>query len=81
MNSDVMTIDRIEVTNCRNGYARAIVNPPPDHPLAGEGATVLLKKTGDGWQMIANGTAITCSSTDEEPAEIVEACRALGIYH
>lgn len=77
--------DRIigaQVLQCRNGYARvlAIASNLRCGQLGGpchNNEQVFLKAAGVNWSLLIDGSGTRCDQLP--PAEIIEACRALGL--
>jgi hypothetical protein len=72
-----VAISRVELTHCRNGYARVVLtasSPEPTDPLP-----VFLMKTGKRWSVVDFGTGIDCSDKENLIAKTAAACRALGV--
>ncbi|HEY2998439.1 MAG TPA: hypothetical protein VGJ43_07685 [Acidimicrobiales bacterium] len=74
---------RIDVRQCRNGYARALM--VPDAGMCGEPEgscyeteQVFLTAADGDWAVVTSGTGIACSDTDAMP-DLVAACVALGL--
>lgn len=68
----------VEISECKNGYARVFY--VPDEPSTYETEQVFLKDAEGTWIMLTSGTGIDCmTDTDLEPAELEDACRALGL--
>ena len=75
LGSDGVEIDRVEITDCDGGFARALVFPVADNF---ETEQVFLRSSGAGWEIIDFGTGIECGD-GALSEELVEACDALGL--
>lgn len=68
-------IDRVEITDCDGGFARALVIPVADNL---ESQQVFLRSSGSDWEIIDFGTGIGCDEGDVV-SEVAEACEALDL--
>jgi hypothetical protein len=72
----------VQILQCRNGYARVFAVPSNlrcgqlDGPCYNN-EQVFLKAAGTSWSVLVNGSGISCDHLP--PAEIIQACRALGV--
>jgi hypothetical protein len=73
--ADGYVIGRVEVTHCRNGYARVVMIPTPDDIDRDQ---AFLAKNGNQWSVVAFGSGIECSYPQGLPEEMVPVCRGLG---
>jgi hypothetical protein len=67
----------IQMTHCRNGYARALVIPLPAGVT--DDLPVFFRKGDSGWRIVAVGGDIVCSDEQGLDPEALAACRALGV--
>jgi hypothetical protein len=72
-----VAIGRVELTHCRNGYARVVLTASP--PGVTDDLLVFLMKTGRGWSVVDFGTGIGCAHEENLFPKTVAACRALGV--
>lgn len=72
-----VAIGRVQLTHCRNGYARVVVTP--SSPGVADPLPVFLMNTVRGWSVVDFGGGIDCSNEKELPEKTVAACRALGV--
>ncbi|MGY6502138.1 MAG: hypothetical protein ACXIVQ_14740 [Acidimicrobiales bacterium] len=68
-------VDRVEITDCAGGFARAIVIPVADNL---ETEQVFLRAGDSGWEIVDFGTGIECGDPDLAD-DMVAACEALGL--
>jgi hypothetical protein len=72
-----VAIGRVELTHCRNGYARVVLTASP--PGVADALPVFLVKTGKGWSVVDFGPGIACAREEYLSPKTVAACRALGV--
>jgi hypothetical protein len=72
-------IVRVEVLECRNGYARVAAFAAGDQAAGDQEAEqVFLRDVGGRWEFIESGTGIDCQNLAGLTAAIQEACAALA---
>jgi hypothetical protein len=78
-------IVRVEIIECRNGYARVAAVPDNSECRAdGTGSCydseqVFLKSNRSSWTYITSGTGIACGTDGDLTRELEAACVALGL--
>lgn len=77
LDSAIVTVGSITISECRNGYARVFARAVQPN---NESEQVFLRATAGRWTYLTSGTGITCETeTDFKPAELEDACLALGL--
>ncbi len=77
LDSGIVTVASVTISECRNGYARVFAHAVQPN---NESEQVFLHSVGGRWTYLTSGTGITCESeTDFRPAELEDACLALGL--
>ncbi|WP_433720665.1 hypothetical protein ACQP2Y_36355 [Actinoplanes sp. CA-051413] len=71
-----LKVQAVQVTVCRNGYAR-VFTVPARTPKRFEGDQLFLRLVGGTWTLVGRGASIDCGDADLRPA-IAQACTALG---
>jgi hypothetical protein len=71
-----VVVASVDVTDCRNGYARAIATPETTNL---ESEQVFLRDEGGVWVIVDYGTGIECSDPASLTPEDFTACEALGL--
>ena len=71
-----VTIERVEVAACRNGYARVFGVPKKVDPPV-EGDQLFLRHESGTWHAIDQGASIDCGDANLKP-DTAAACRALA---
>lgn len=67
----------VEVAECQNGYARVFYRPDAQNF---ETEQLFLRADSGQWAILTYGTGIDCATdTDFQPAELEDACEALGL--
>lgn len=67
---------RVEIAECRGGYARAFYHPEAANL---ETEQLFLVDVDGAWTVLTYGTGIECTDDDLRPAELETACVALGL--
>jgi hypothetical protein len=73
-----LSVARVDVERCRNGYAQVHVVPrnDPGSPSAFDSVELFLQARDGRWHGLDFGTDVGCGSTPT--AEVAKACKALG---
>ncbi len=78
INPDGAVLGTVEIRQCQKRYARVIF--VPEDTTRFESEQLILKDADGAWVVLTYGTGIDCAAeTDWRPAELENACRALGL--